>query len=240
MRIIREEGIVQLTYLPRLFPVNCYLIEETDGLTLVDAALPMNAGFIAAAAESAGKPIARIVLTHAHDDHVGSLDALKARYPQAKVLISRRDARLLEGDSGLEDHEGNRHIRGSVPRKVKTKPDILLQDGDRIGSLTAIAVPGHTPGSMAFLDERSGILFAGDAFQTRGGVALAGVVKPLFPFPALATWSLQASVDSGRRLLGLKPKLLAVGHGELLHNPSDAMLRSVDQAERKLARKGGR
>ena len=38
-------------------------------------------------------PIARIVLTHAHGDHIGSLDALHELLPDAEVLISSRDAR---------------------------------------------------------------------------------------------------------------------------------------------------
>ncbi len=36
-------ALVQLTRLPRLFPVNCYLVREDDGWTLIDAALPRSA-----------------------------------------------------------------------------------------------------------------------------------------------------------------------------------------------------
>ncbi|CAM3980589.1 hypothetical protein PAAL109150_03445 [Paenibacillus alkaliterrae] len=61
MRFIREKTVVQLTYLPTIFPVNCYLVEEEDGLTLVDAALPNNVKAILQAAERMEKPITRIV-----------------------------------------------------------------------------------------------------------------------------------------------------------------------------------
>lgn len=77
MRFIRKNTVYQLTFLPRFFPVNCYLIEEDEELTLIDAALPYSAKGILKAAEDLGKPITRILLTHAHEDHVGALDALK-------------------------------------------------------------------------------------------------------------------------------------------------------------------
>lgn len=43
MRMIHEKTLYQLSFLPRAFPVNCYFVEEEDGLTLIDAALPYSA-----------------------------------------------------------------------------------------------------------------------------------------------------------------------------------------------------
>lgn len=240
MRIISEEFVVQLTYLPKVFPVNCYFVKESDELTLIDTGIPANAKAIMDAAKWLGMPIKSIVLTHAHSDHIGSLDKLKTWIPDVKVYISARDSKLLRGDVTLEQGEVNTPIKGGVPRHVKTVPDVLLQDGDRIGSLTAIAAPGHTPGSMAFLDDRTGCLLAGDAFQTRGGIAVAGVIKPTFPFPALATWSLEKSIATARKLCELKPSLLAAGHGNMVQNPVDVMLRSIEQAERTLNKRKGK
>ncbi|MCR2806156.1 MBL fold metallo-hydrolase [Paenibacillus soyae] len=238
MRMVQESKVTQLTYLPVMFPVNCYLVEEDEGLTLVDAALPNNVGAILAAAERIGKTITRIVLTHAHGDHVGALDGLKERLPEAKVYISERDAKLLRGDASLEEGEGTAPIRGGIPKGILTKPDVLLRENDRIGSLSAIAVPGHTPGSMAFRDERSGIVIAGDAFQTRGGVAVAGHMKLTFPFPAMATWNAAASLESARKLAALKPSVLAIGHGNMLSSPVQAMEHAIRAAEANLKKKG--
>ncbi|WP_169083698.1 MBL fold metallo-hydrolase [Paenibacillus sp. PL91] len=236
MRMTREKTVVQLTYLPNVFPVNCYLVEEEDGITLVDAALPNNVKAILQAAEQLGKPINRIVLTHAHEDHIGSLDGLKERLPAAQVFISKRDAKLLEGDRSLEEGEPSAPIRGGVPKKVRTKPDVLLQDGDRVGSLLAVAAPGHTPGSMAFLDTRNDILIVGDAFQTRAGVAVSGQLKLLFPFPAMATWDKRTSLETARRLRDLKPSLLAAGHGNMVLQPQQLIEKAIQAAERSLAK----
>lgn len=126
-----------MSFLPRAFPVNCYFVEEEDGLTLIDAALPYSAKGILQAAEKIGKPITKIVLTHAHDDHIGALDALKEVLPHVPVYISKRDAKLLEGDTTLQKDEPNIPIKGGVP-KSKTVPDVLLEDGDRVESLLAI------------------------------------------------------------------------------------------------------
>jgi glyoxylase-like metal-dependent hydrolase (beta-lactamase superfamily II) len=240
MKMTRMENVYQLAFLPRFFPVNCYLVEEQDGLTLIDAALPYSSKAILRSAERIGKPITRIVLTHAHDDHIGALDALKELLPGVPVHISARDARLLAGDVSLDPGEPDTPIRGGVPKKVKTRPDVLLADGDRIGSLLAIAAPGHTPGSMAFLDTRSRALIAGDAIQTRGGVAVSGQMKPLFPFPAMATWSKQLALESVRKLLEHKPSLLAVGHGRMLPKPAAALERAIGDAEQAFQHGGTR
>jgi glyoxylase-like metal-dependent hydrolase (beta-lactamase superfamily II) len=126
-------------------------------------------------------------------------------------------------------------LRGGYP-VCKTKPALLLHEGDRIGSLEVIATPGHTPGQLAFLDTRDLAVIVGDAFQTLGGVAVAGTVELLFPLPALATWHKGLALESARKLLALQPSLLAVGHGRVLSNPQPAMQRAIRVMEQSLAK----
>lgn len=207
--------------------INCYLVAEADGLTVVDTAVPGTEARIAGAAEQLGQPVRRIVLTHAHGDHVGSLDALHTHYPDAEVIISARDARFLRGDLTLAEGEPQVKLRGGFPR-VTTLPTRFLEDSDMVGSLRAVASPGHTPGHMAFLDTRDGTLIAGDAFQTLGGLAVAGQLRGRFPLLALFTWHAPTALESARALTALEPARLAVGHGPVLERPTEAMRRITE------------
>jgi glyoxylase-like metal-dependent hydrolase (beta-lactamase superfamily II) len=227
------DNLIQLTRYPLLFPVNCYLVREDDGFTLIDTGLPGSTAAILAAAQTHGAPIRRIMLTHAHMDHVASLDALHAALPAAEVLISARDARFLAGERSLDAGEMRGKLRGSY-QTCATKPTRALMPGDRVGSLEAIAAPGHTPGHLAFIDQRDRALIAGDAFQTRGGVAVSGTIKLLFPFPALGTWHAPTALASARALRALEPSLLAIGHGVMLTAPLPAIDQAIAEAAQHL------
>ncbi|WP_100487764.1 MBL fold metallo-hydrolase [Sporolactobacillus pectinivorans] len=236
MKITQEDSVYQLTFFPALFPVNCYLADEGTTLTLIDAALPFSYKGILKAVEKIGKPITRIVLTHAHSDHIGSLDRLKKLLPDCEVIMSARDAKLLKGDATLEEDEPQTPVRGGVPKpgQIQTTPDTLVSEGDIIGSFQVIASPGHTPGHIALYNEKTKVLIAGDAFQIRGGVAVSGEVKPLFPFPAWATWNKEAAIQSAIKLKDLSPNLLCAGHGKLLKHPKGIMIHAIQQAKKAL------
>ena len=233
---IASNNLFQLTHLGA---INCYLVREDDGFTLIDTADGGQAPAIMREARKLGLPIVRILLTHAHYDHVGSLDALHANLPDAQVAISERDARFLAGDKSLDSSEPQVPLRGGYP-VCSTKPTRLLHEGERIGSLEAIATPGHTPGHLAFFDTRDRALIVGDAFQTLGGVAVAGTFKILFPLPAFATWHKGLSLESARKLLALQPSLLATGHGRVLSNPQPAMEHAIRVMEQSLAKEEGK
>jgi glyoxylase-like metal-dependent hydrolase (beta-lactamase superfamily II) len=202
--------------------VNAYLVAEDDGFTLVDTTLPRSAGRILAAAAALGAPIRRIALTHAHQDHIGSLDALAQELPGVEVLISTRDARLLAKDMSLDPGEPQSKLRGGYTGAA-TRPTRLLEPGDRVGSLEVVAAPGHTPGQVAFLDPRDRTLYCGDAYSTLGGVATTAKPNPRFPLPALATWDRPTALASARALRALDPARLAPGHGKVVEQPGDAM-----------------
>jgi glyoxylase-like metal-dependent hydrolase (beta-lactamase superfamily II) len=206
----------------RLGFVNSYLVDGGDGLTLIDTALPRSQKAILARAEELRRPIICIALTHAHGDHVGSLDALKDALGDVEVLISARDARLLRKGMTLDPDEPQVKLRGSYPG-ARTAPTRLLEAGDRIGALEVVPAPGHTPGHVAFLDTRDRTLYCGDAFSTLGGVATSAKANPRFPLPAVATWHRPTALQSAQALRALDPARLAPGHGKVVEAPGPAM-----------------
>jgi glyoxylase-like metal-dependent hydrolase (beta-lactamase superfamily II) len=221
-----------LTRVTRFGFVNAYLVEEDDGLTLVDTTIAGGARGILRAAARTGRPIVRIALTHAHGDHIGQLDALTSRLPGVEVLISGRDARLLAKDMSLDPEEpADARLRGGYPGAA-TRPTGLLVPGERIGSLEVIAAPGHTPGHVALLDGRDGTLIAGDAYSTLGGVATAARSPRRFPFVSMATWHRPTALSTARALRDLGPERLAPGHGSVVEHPVQRMDAAIRRAER--------
>lgn len=221
MRVTRHgPHLIQLTKLV----TNCFLVREEDGLTLVDCSVPGSAEAILSAADAAGAPIRRIVLTHAHHDHTGSLESLHHALPEAELLVGARESRLLTGDLGLLPGEPAGSLNGLVYPARTVAADRLLEPGGRVGSLEVVDARGHTPGQIGLLDTRDGTLIAGDAYLTVGKPFVTSELVMRFPFPALmGTWHAPTAVDTARSLLALEPTRLATGHGRVVDEPLDAM-----------------
>jgi glyoxylase-like metal-dependent hydrolase (beta-lactamase superfamily II) len=219
--------------LTRLNFVNCYLVRETDGFSLIDTGLPGSADDILAAARQLGAPIRRIVITHAHMDHVGSVDALVEKLGPDKVeLVSNaRSVPLLRKppNTSLQANEPQVKIKGGV-RTINAQPTLLLAEGDLIGSLRAIETPGHIPGHLSFLDERHGTLFAGDALICKGGLSISGFAPWFFPFPNFGTWDKPTALASAKKLLAYPIELFASGHGAIQSGGRAALTTAVAKA----------
>lgn len=217
-------NVLQLT---RARFVNAYLVREKDGFTLVDTGLGRGADTLLAIARRSGGEIRRIVLTHGHQDHAGSLDALRQQLDaDVEISMSDLDARECAGEQVIE---GKR--RGSWAT-LTTKPDVRLAGGERIGSLEVIATPGHTPGHLAFLDVRDRTLFAGDTYTTYWQTNIPNRLSQPFPLSAMGTQDPARIIDSARALRALEPSLLFVGHGPAIHDPGDAMDAALKRATR--------
>jgi glyoxylase-like metal-dependent hydrolase (beta-lactamase superfamily II) len=202
---------------------NCYLVTEEDGLTLVDTGPPGATSAVLSTIGRLGAPLRRVVLTHAHGDHVAGLDALVAATDgDVEVIVGSREAPLLAGDFALREGEPGPPPRPRSYGCPGTAPTRLVGEGDRIGSLQVLATPGHSPGHVSLIDTRDHTLIAGDAVSTLGRTAVSGDLVWRWPFPALSTWNKDLARDSAHQLLEARPERLAAGHGPVL---DDAMAR---------------
>lgn len=231
--------------LTRLGLFNCYLVRESDSYTLVDTTIGGAAkGILATARQLGGGAVARIALTHAHGDHVGSVDQLAQELEKVDLAITQRDSLLLRKPpvKTLEPGEPQGKIKGSLPG-TETRPTHLLSDGELFGSLRVLTTPGHTPGHASFFDERDGTLYAGDALIcVGGGVHVAGFGPWYFPLPAAATWNKPLAVHSAQKLLdnlGTDIRRYASGHGRIVEGGPALLRQAVEHAQEK-AREGTR
>ena len=115
--------------------------------------------------EDTGCELLYIIITHAHADHIGALDFLKNKFPDAKIVIHSLEAKALNDDCfNLCDK-----FRMPSPASIA---DISVNDNDVLmfgeNKLTFIHTPGHTMGSMCILTDD--FLLSGDTlFQASIG-----------------------------------------------------------------------
>lgn len=107
--------------------------------------------------------------------------------PDAELLAGTGDTDLFRENAGHTS--------------LYTSPDRLLSDGDQVGSLRVIATPEHSPGHLAFQDQRDGTLYVGDALVNVPTFRVVTFLSPLFPLPTLGTWDRELALQSARKLL---------------------------------------
>ncbi|MGA3031387.1 MAG: MBL fold metallo-hydrolase [Candidatus Limnocylindrales bacterium] len=190
---------------------NVYVVVIDDGLLLVDTGMPGNAKRIVAFIESIGRratDVRYIVLTHCDLDHIGSVARLK-ELTGAMVAIHELDGPVLAGEQKPQKGGPAMVAFYRLLRVRPAVPDLLLKDGDTIGGLQVIHVPGHTAGSLV-LSREDGVVFSGDALLSDKH----GHVRE--PDPRLALDRVQA-LASAERIKALPIKLLCTGHGGPVH-----------------------
>ena len=140
-----------------------------------------------------------ILLTHGHIDHVGGAHALwELTGRRAQVVIHEADAPMLRSRRAhveeylegrgryLNDPEGEARVTaaGNAVISGEMEPTMLVRGGETISlgggvTVTVHAIPGHTPGSVAYVVDGQGDVFVGDAVQVHGAAnGFPGYVDP--------------------------------------------------------------
>lgn len=150
------------------YMTNSYIIQDGDSIAIVDAPYPADRLIEAMKAE--GIVPDEVLLTHAHHDHVFGLEMIRKAFPDIRIYVSADDMPYLD-DNGKLLRKMVMSFDPSFGRETEsiTIPgDILVYSSYR-GSLSVIATPGHTPGSVSLYSEEEGLVLTGDTlFQ--GGV----------------------------------------------------------------------
>jgi cyclase len=143
---------------------NAGVVADDDGLTIVDTMMVRSQWEpFAEAVARLGRPVRRLVLTHAHIDHVGGSKA----FPNAAVLGSPQTSELLDGAMPLEAYK--RFMPAFDDEfdelaEIGTRPVThLVTDAAQLTArIEVLPANGHTEGDLMVLVEDADLLFAGD------------------------------------------------------------------------------
>lgn len=167
--------------------VSAYVLVRAGETAIVDTGTSGSADNIESSLADAGvgwDAVGHVILTHKHPDHVGSLEEVLTRAPDAAAYAGEADIPAI-----------------TSPREITA-----VADGESIFDLQVIATPGHTPGHISVLDASASVLVAGDAIVGEGD----GVGGPNAQFSE----DLSVARASATKLGALDFDTVLFGHGE--------------------------
>jgi glyoxylase-like metal-dependent hydrolase (beta-lactamase superfamily II) len=211
--------------------VNWVLVADADGVTLVDAGFPRDLPRVLASLKRIGRApenVAAVVLTHAHPDHIGAAERLRADrgIPVRLLAAEAPHARgeIIEEASALQVLRAAwrpqvllwalRILRAGatqVERLTEVEPfEAGSAPLDVPGRLVPVPTPGHTSGHCAFHLPERGVLIAGDALMTAHP---AGRTTGPQLLPAMFHHDEAAALTSLQALAVLSADVVLPGHG---------------------------
>ena len=180
--------------------VGSYLLETEEGCVLIDTAMHETVYLLLENLRQLGhKPtdIKKILISHAHIDHMGGAKALQ-ELTGAAMYIGERDMLFLRDRPELLFNEGGKYTCSTFT------PDAFYSDDQpiRLGSLSirTLATPGHTPGCTSFFFDVRDVDGQTRRCAMHGGVGQNTMTKEYFRTSGLPP-SLREEFMDGCRML---------------------------------------
>ncbi|MBE6010491.1 MAG: MBL fold metallo-hydrolase [Lachnospiraceae bacterium] len=140
--------------------VRCFLLEGSKEAILIDCGMMIPS--VRSIAERITERPVRLALTHADRDHIGCCHEF------SEIIMHPSESMVFHNISGAKSE--------ATQTMTYVKEGDVIDPGDR--PLEVIHLPGHTPGSIAFLDRNRKMLFSGDPVQD-GDIFMFGVHRDM-------------------------------------------------------------
>ncbi|MFJ7772804.1 MBL fold metallo-hydrolase [Streptomyces sp. NPDC097107] len=234
------------TYLVHGGHTNWVLLTDGDAVTLVDTGYPGDRQLLLdslAVVGSSPEAVEAVLITHAHNDHLGSAEYLRAAHGtpvllhEAEVPHVRRDF-LQQVSVGTVLGNAWRpgvlrwavHVlrSGGTEQHPVSAPEPFPADGalDLPGRPVPVHTPGHTDGHCAYHLPDAGVVISGDALVS--GHATSRIAGPQL-LPGMFHHDLARTVTSLDVLAGLDGDVLLPGHGPVHRGPVKEAARQAQE-----------
>jgi glyoxylase-like metal-dependent hydrolase (beta-lactamase superfamily II) len=188
-----------------------------DGL-LIDSGPAHTAGELVTAL--ADKPLARLVNTHRHEDHIGANASLMRAHPGLEILAHPLALPILAEPRSLQPLQPYRRLFWGWPEASQANP---LADGDLVKTgnfrMQVLYTPGHSPDHLCLYEPEQGWLFTGDLF-------VGGQERALREDGDI--WNIIASL---KRIAALPCNRMFPGCARVRENPEAELRAKIDYLE---------